>query len=79
MIHGTSDDVVPIGDGEYSHGQWVWANGCAETTTPVTPAPCVSHDGCDPGKPVVWCAIPGLGHEVWSSAPEAVWSFFADL
>ena len=77
MIHGTIDDVVPIADGEYSHGQWVWANGCAGTTVPVPPAPCVAHDACNPGKPVVWCAVPGLGHEVWSSAPEAVWNFFA--
>lgn len=79
MIHGTADDVVPISDGEYSHGQWVWADGCSDTTTPIDPAPCVAHDGCDPGKPVVWCAVPGLGHEVWSSAPEAVWNFFAGL
>jgi polyhydroxybutyrate depolymerase len=77
LIHGETDGVVPIADAEYSRGQWVWANHCADTTTPATPTPCVDHDGCDAGKPVVWCAIPGLGHAPWTGAPAAIWQFFA--
>lgn len=78
LIHGTADDVVPLGDAEYTRQQWVWANGCAQATSPEPgPSPCVEHKDCDAGRPVSWCAIPGLGHEVWSQAPQAIWQFFA--
>jgi polyhydroxybutyrate depolymerase len=78
LIHGTIDDVVPLSDAEYSHQQWVWGNHCADTSSNGPgPAPCVEHDACDPGRPVDWCAVPGLGHEVWGLAPQAIWGFFA--
>lgn len=79
LIHGVDDDVVPLPDAEYSRFQWTWANECADTTTAYDPAPCVSSDGCAAGRPVVWCAIPGLGHAVWSEAPQVIWGFFASL
>src|SRR5262249_7959094 len=28
LIHGTTDDVVPLSDADYSHQQWVWGNNC---------------------------------------------------
>lgn len=77
MVHGVGDQVVPIPDAEYSRSQWVWGNGCDASTSPIAPSPCVEHDGCAAGKPVVWCAVPGLGHDVWEHAADAVWSFFA--
>lgn len=77
LIHGVGDQVVPIPDAEYSRSQWVAGNGCDDGTSPIAPSPCVEHAGCADGKPVVWCAVPGLGHEVWSDAGEAVWAFFA--
>lgn len=77
MIHGVDDQVVPIPDAEYSRSQWVWGNGCSASTSPVAPSPCVEHDDCAAGKPVVWCAVPGLGHGVWNEAAGAVWAFFA--
>jgi polyhydroxybutyrate depolymerase len=77
MIHGVDDQVVPISDAEYSRSQWVSGNACAESTHAIPPSPCVEHDGCAAGKPVVWCAVPGMGHEVWSHAGEAIWAFFA--
>jgi len=45
--------------------------------SPIAPSPCVEHNGCAAGKPVVWCAVPGLGHDVWDHAAEAIWAFFA--
>jgi polyhydroxybutyrate depolymerase len=78
LIHGDADGVVPISpDAEYSRDQWAWESHCAATTTPASPAPCVAYDGCDAGKPVVWCAIPGLDHAPWSEAAAAIWQFFA--
>jgi polyhydroxybutyrate depolymerase len=77
MIHGVDDEVVPIPDAEYSRSQWVWGNGCEDSTFAVAPSPCVEHEGCDEGKPVVWCAVPGLAHDVWDQAAETIWAFFA--
>lgn len=77
LIHGVDDQVVPIPDAEYSRSQWVWGNACDDSTHAISPSPCVEHDGCAAGKPVVWCAVPGLGHAVWDHAAEAVWEFFA--
>ncbi len=77
MIHGVDDEVVPIPDAEYSRSQWVWGNECDQSTSAITPSPCVEHDGCAAGKPVVWCAVPGLEHGVWDHAAEAIWAFFA--
>jgi polyhydroxybutyrate depolymerase len=79
MIHGTADAIVPLNDALYTRGQWTWANGCADDTIEQPPEPCVVHEGCAAAKPVVWCAVDGLGHEVWSEAPLAIWSFFASL
>ena len=47
------------------------------STTAVEPAPCVSSTGCAMGTSVLLCLIPGMGHEIWSNAPSAIWSFFA--
>lgn len=76
MIHGVADQVVIIADAEYSRSQWVWGNHCVDATTAVSPSPCVTHNQCDATKPVEWCAIPGLGHGLWSNAPTTIWGFF---
>jgi polyhydroxybutyrate depolymerase len=39
---------------------------------------CLQTEGCG-AYPVVFCEIPGMGHQVWTGAPEVVWSFFASL
>jgi polyhydroxybutyrate depolymerase len=46
-------------------------------TIAVDPAPCVSSTGCAAATSVSLCLIPGMGHEIWSAAPSAIWSFFA--
>ncbi len=55
---------------------------CAATSTAFTPSPCVAYDGC--AHRVNWCAIPGMGHQVWGansaaaqSAATAIWNFIA--
>lgn len=78
LIHGANDDIVPLSYGEYSRSQWVFENGCAQSTSPgSSPAPCVAHDSCDDGKPVDWCVVHGIGHGWWNQAPQAIWGFFA--
>ena len=39
---------------------------------------CVQAEGCT-AEPVVLCQVPGMGHEIWSSAPTVVWHFFSSL
>jgi polyhydroxybutyrate depolymerase len=79
LIHGQDDTVVPISDARYTYGQWTWADGCDGTTSGYGHDPCVQQDGCDTGKPVVWCAIPGMGHELWADTGPVVWGFFENL
>ena len=79
LIHGASDTVVPIPDAAYSRDQWIFANQCSNTTTAYKPSPCASYNGCSEDKPVVWCAVPGLGHAIWTEAAATTWSFFASF
>jgi poly(3-hydroxybutyrate) depolymerase len=51
--------------------------GCATTTTPGPHSPCVIYNGCT--RTVQWCAIEGMGHALWSGAPEALATFFGSL
>ena len=44
-----------------------------------TPTPCKKHDGCPSSVPVLWCAIPGLGHTVWGSGAKESWAFMKAL
>jgi poly(3-hydroxybutyrate) depolymerase len=50
-------------------------NGCAATSKPVSPSPCVAYDGCS--SPLVECPIPNLGHSVPGGWGTDTWSFFA--
>lgn len=78
VFHGTGDSPS---EGQKSVDHWAWANGCpsARSQSPVSPSPCKSVDGCAEGKPVVWCLIPGLGHQIWSQSDETTWAFFSKL
>jgi len=49
----------------------------ATPTTATTPSPCITSTGCKAGYPVVLCEIPGMGHSIWSEAPQTIWAFFA--
>jgi polyhydroxybutyrate depolymerase len=76
LVHGNPDPVVAFTDGVYARDQWTWANGCATTTRAYAPSPCVEYERCTSPARVVWCAVPGIGHGVWTMAGAAVWAFF---
>jgi poly(3-hydroxybutyrate) depolymerase len=80
LTHGELDASVPFSEGEASRDHWLAVNGCADTSTPVGPSPCVSYDGCVDGYPVVWCPHqePALDGHGWPSfASAGIWEFFA--
>ena len=77
-IHGDSDPTVAPSEGAFSVNYWSYKNQCGGTFTAATPNPCEVADGCTKAK-VGRCLIPGMGHQIWSSAPEAVWAFFNSL
>jgi polyhydroxybutyrate depolymerase len=72
IIIGSNDGLLR--DSTTSRNYWQFANGCQAATTPATPSPCVSHNGC--AKPLMWCQVPNLGHQVWQSGGDASWDFF---
>lgn len=76
LTHGTNDGTVLFSYGEYAWSQWVWANGCSDTTTAYTTSPCVANTGCKAGHPVVWCAVPAINHNLWDQAATVSWAFF---
>jgi hypothetical protein len=75
LFHGQSDNVVSFSSGQGSRDPWVGANGCSSSTSPSTPAQCVSYNDCDDGYTVFRCEYPG-GHTQPSFGPDRIWSFF---
>lgn len=78
VFHGASDAPA---EGQKTLDHFVRANSCPDKskTTDVSPSPCKSVDGCTDGRSVVWCLVPGLGHQIWSESDKATWSFFSKL
>jgi polyhydroxybutyrate depolymerase len=74
-VIGQSDSLFK--DAQYSRKYWTFANGCGPQVTPSQPSPCESSVGCT--KPLEWCAIPGMGHQVWAQGAEKTWGFFKPL
>lgn len=76
IFHGQSDSPS---EGQKTLDYWSFANGCPNTNarTDVAPSPCKAVDGC--GEPVVWCLVPGLGHQIWPDSNQATWDFFSKL
>jgi len=64
MVHGDADTTVPISGGRAVRDMLVANNHCASTTQPVEPSPCVAHDNCDAGYPVIWCEVAGGQHAI---------------
>ena len=78
VIHGTTDTVVDYQDeGVYTRNSWMHADACGTSAIASTPSPCVTY-ACGP-NPVAFCGITGMGHQVWSNAAQATWSFFSRL
>jgi polyhydroxybutyrate depolymerase len=82
-IH-TPASWITIGTQELTDGRAAFRDtirdraGCASTTVPTAPAPCVAYTGCDPETAVHYCQHPD-GH-VWPEfGTEAAWGFFRPL
>jgi len=78
ITHGTNDNIVNFSQGEGSRDRWIAENGCTDSSSPVTPTPCVAYDGCTAGADVHWCAHSGL-HEWPGFAAAGIWDFFASM
>lgn len=76
VFHGTADTDVPFASGQFCAGYWAYVNGCTATQTNVPPSPCKRFEGCPNGNQVVFCAIEGATHTLWSRSIEATWDFF---
>jgi len=74
--HGDADTALPITLAQPIIDSFVKNNGCASTSKPVDPSPCVAYDGCQQGYPVVWCVRPGDPHAIPSFAAAAITKFF---
>lgn len=74
VAHGAQDTTIAIEAGLSTRDYWAQANHCSTTTQPLSPAPCVAFQGCDPGYPVGWCEFDG-GHQMESFEPGGVWAF----
>jgi polyhydroxybutyrate depolymerase len=82
FVHDLDDETNLIEWSEPARDRLLDVNGCDDSLEPmsVTPSPCVSYQGCDPGYPVIWCATSGQGHSRQDSfAAPAFWSFFKSL
>ncbi|MDB4942524.1 MAG: Esterase lipoprotein LpqC [Labilithrix sp.] len=79
IFHGQLDNTVPYGSGEFESSYWGYVNGCSDNASPIMPAPCVTHDGCPAGKPVVFCGYPAAGHGVEPTAFDTSWALFNGL
>lgn len=76
-LHGERDMGVTLDSGRFSAEYWAYVNGCRTDEMETTGYDeCHAYRGCAPGKPVVFCPIPGLGHWIWDRGAEATWTFF---
>lgn len=78
--HGRDDFAVGFKSGVYSALYWAQVNECNVHEAAATGYPqCYAYKDCAPGKPAVFCDIPGLGHWVWSEGAMASVRFFQGL
>jgi polyhydroxybutyrate depolymerase len=77
MLWGQADntDGVSYADGLNVLDNYRATQGCANTSQPAILTPCIRYDGC--GRELDWCAIPGMGHQIWANAAPAIWTFIA--
>lgn len=77
IIHGRADEAVAFPSGENDANYWSTVNGCSSGYAAASPSPCTTRNGCPSDKPVVFCAIDGLGHALWDQAAAAAWVFIS--
>ncbi len=77
VAHGSEDDP---GGGEFAAQYWASRAHCESTRSPSTPDVCEAYDGCDEGKPVVFCVIPDQPHfPMYDNAAADSWAWFKTL
>jgi polyhydroxybutyrate depolymerase len=77
VTHGGNDDP---GGGEFGAAYWASRANCKTTRSPTTPDICEAYDGCDPGKPVVFCVVPKQPHyPMYADAAAHSWAWFESL
>jgi poly(3-hydroxybutyrate) depolymerase len=76
QLIGGNDDVA---EAQKARDYWLQANRCGSSTAAFDPSPCVAYTGCNAARPEVYCEIPGIGHEIWSNAPKAIWGFLSSF
>jgi len=80
VLHSRDDFGVTFDSGKFDAMYWAYVNGCDEGEMETTGySECRAYRRCNPGKPVAFCDLTGVGHWVWDRAPEASWTFFRAL
>lgn len=79
IAHGDQDTTVAQSEGIGARDHWIAANGCAATSKPTAPSPCVAYDGCSPNHPVTWCSFKGGHFPLPAFTQQAIWDFFKVL
>jgi polyhydroxybutyrate depolymerase len=77
MIWGQADNVpgVSYGEGLGVRDNYRATQNCAATSQAALVSPCIRYDGCL--RELDWCSIPGMGHQIWGSAAQAIWLFIS--
>ncbi|HMM68018.1 MAG TPA: cellulase family glycosylhydrolase [Dokdonella sp.] len=75
FIWGMNDNTsgVSFAEGVNVRNNYAATQACSASTTATLVSPCVAYDGCT--RTLDWCAIPGMGHAIWSQAAPALWQF----
>ncbi len=79
-LHGMQDTEVAFADAPWTGAYWANINGCDMNTMVATgESVCKAYASCPVATPSWFCAVPGVGHSVWSEAPRVAWGFFSSL
>ena len=62
FIHAKDDNVVPYSAGMEARDLFLQRNSCSTATVPLGSNGCVEYQGCESGKPVIWCGTETGGH-----------------
>lgn len=72
-------DVERHADEEATLAGFTARQGCSGVKEAVDPSPCLRFTGCDPGKEVTTCRIPGLAHALWKDGFDDVYAVMMSL
>jgi poly(3-hydroxybutyrate) depolymerase len=82
LEHGDADMTVNISGGIGARDHFIQRNGCSTTNTQSAAmsdgiTTCTIYNQCTAGNyPVVWCAVPGMGHRLANWTGTEIAKFF---